>query len=80
MSDHYSTPQRYTREGAAKYVSEHENAGVPVSATTLATLATRGGGPIFRKWGRRVVYERADLDAWVASRFGPARASTSGQQ
>src|SRR5580700_4300462 len=24
-----------------------------------------GGGPVFLKLGRRVVYERADLDAWT---------------
>ncbi len=32
---------------------------------TLNTLRTRGGGPVFLKRGRRVLYRRADLDEWL---------------
>jgi excisionase family DNA binding protein len=36
-----------------------------LSPATLETLRTRGGGPPFVKLGRRVVYRREDLDAWL---------------
>ena len=36
-----------------------------LSPATLETLRCRGGGPPFVKLGRRVVYRREDLEAWV---------------
>lgn len=45
-----------------------------LSPATLETLRTRGGGPPFSKLGRRVVYAREDLDAWLIHR---KRSSTS---
>ena len=45
-----------------------------LSPKTLETNRTRGGGPPFVKLGRRVVYRRGDLDAWLAERV---RQSTS---
>ena len=51
--------------------------GFPMSASSLATFRCRGGGPDFRKWGRRPVYREADLLAWIEVRLGPARRSTS---
>ena len=44
------------------------------SASTFAKLRLYGGGPVFLKLGRRVVYNPDDLDAWLASR---RRTSTS---
>ena len=44
------------------------------SASTFAKLRLYGGGPVFLKLGRRVVYNPVDLDAWLASR---RRTSTS---
>jgi predicted DNA-binding transcriptional regulator AlpA len=44
------------------------------SASTLAKLRLYGGGPVYVKLGRRVVYDVNDLDAWLASH---RRASTS---
>ena len=38
-----------------------------LSPATLETLRSRGGGPPFVKLGRRVVYRREDLDAWLAA-------------
>ena len=49
-----------------------EYAGLSVSFFNRARLA--GDGPVFLKLGRRVVYDRADLDSWLASR---KRRSTS---
>ena len=42
--------------------------------STMEKLRLTGGGAVFSKLGRTVVYSRADLDAWVASR---RRQSTS---
>ena len=39
-----------------------------LSPATLETMRSRGGGPVFAKLGRRVVYQREDLDAWVKER------------
>lgn len=36
------------------------------SASTFEKLRLYGGGPRFVKFGRRVVYDPADLDAWLA--------------
>jgi predicted DNA-binding transcriptional regulator AlpA len=35
------------------------------SASTLEKLRIYGGGPMFAKLGRRIVYKVADLDAWL---------------
>jgi hypothetical protein len=45
-----------------------------LSPKTLEKLRVTGGGPRFRKHGRRVVYRLDDLDAWSD---GKARISTS---
>jgi predicted DNA-binding transcriptional regulator AlpA len=45
-----------------------------ISASTLNKLRVFGGGPVFLKLGRRVAYDIADLDAWLAAR---RRRSTS---
>jgi len=53
---------RYLRTAAAaEYIG--------VAKSTLEKLRLTGGGPIFNKLGRTVIYDRDDLDAWVASRL-----------
>ena len=47
---------------------------IGLAKSTLEKLRLTGGGPVFSKLGRTVVYDRTDLDAWVASR---RRESTS---
>jgi predicted DNA-binding transcriptional regulator AlpA len=37
------------------------------TASTFAKLRLYGGGPHYVKLGRRVVYDPADLDRWLAS-------------
>jgi predicted DNA-binding transcriptional regulator AlpA len=37
------------------------------SASTFEKLRLNGGGPIYSKIGRRVVYRIEDLDAWLAA-------------
>jgi hypothetical protein len=39
-----------------------------LSHKTLEKYRVVGGGPVFRKHGRLVVYEVADLDSWSAER------------
>ncbi|MCH9647884.1 MAG: helix-turn-helix domain-containing protein [Deltaproteobacteria bacterium] len=46
--------------GAADYLN--------LSAKTLEKFRVFGGGPRFRKHGRRVVYRCEDLDAWSEER------------
>ena len=57
-------PLKYTRKmlntpEAAAYCGS--------SASTLAKLRLYGGGPSFVKLRRRVVYDPADLNAWLAA-------------
>ncbi|MGE4451009.1 helix-turn-helix transcriptional regulator [Castellaniella sp.] len=53
--------QRYlTNDEAADYLR--------LSPRTLEKQRVIGGGPKFRKFGRRVMYAVADLDAWADAR------------
>jgi len=52
-------------------------AGFPTATATLATKATRGGGPLYRLFGTRALYRRADLLDWAQSRTSPPRRSTA---
>jgi excisionase family DNA binding protein len=58
---------RLTVREAAKYIG--------VAKSTLDHLRSAGGGPHYRKIGRKVVYDAADLDKWI-EQF-PKRRSTS---
>jgi hypothetical protein len=69
---------RMTRAAAAAYIGAPAAncrmnracaaAYIGVAAPTLATWATRGGGPPFLKVGAKVVYLQTDLDHWMAAR------------
>jgi predicted DNA-binding transcriptional regulator AlpA len=39
-----------------------------VAVSTLAKLRCWGGGPPYLKLGRKIGYQRADVDEWLASR------------
>ena len=39
-----------------------------LSPRTLQRMRVTGDGPPYVKWRRRVIYDRADLDDWVAQR------------
>jgi len=45
-----------------------------LSVSFLNKLRCSGGGPAFRKIGRAVIYDPADLEAWLSAR---RRSSTS---
>lgn len=52
-------------------------AGFPVADKTLATKASRGGGPPFRRFGARVLYRWGDALEWAQSRLSAPIGSTS---
>ncbi|CAO4157147.1 hypothetical protein DHODJN_25260 [Methylorubrum extorquens] len=62
------------RTQCAKLLSE---AGYPTSRHTLASLASRGGGPLYRKYGRIVVYRWSDALEWAEKRLGAFRSTAS---
>lgn len=62
------------REQAADYLTSQ---GLPVAKTTLQKLATVGGGPVYRRFGKFAVYLTDDLDAWAAQKLSAPRCSTS---
>jgi len=49
----------------------------PLAPATLATMATRGGGPPFHKFGAHVLYRWGDALAWAQSRLSAPRRNTS---
>jgi hypothetical protein len=62
------------RRDAARALKE---AGYPVSEATLATKATRGGGPPYRRFGRVPLYRLGDLISWAEARLSEPMRSTS---
>ena len=55
------------------------DAGYPVAKGTLATKATRGGGPPYRLFGRIPLYRWGDALAWAQSRLSdPVRNTSEG--
>lgn len=58
-------------------VDELTAAGLPIALATLKSMAVRGGGPAFHKFGRRVVYRWADARSWANARLGKPVHSTS---
>jgi hypothetical protein len=68
-------PTRYfSRDEASEYL---RNRGFRIAKQTLAKYAVTGGGPAYRTFGTRVVYDPPDLDAWVEARLTARRRSTS---
>jgi len=52
-------------------------AGFSVSAATLATRATRCGGPRYRHFGRRPLYQWGDAVSWANDRLAAPLNNTS---
>jgi hypothetical protein len=52
-------------------------AGFPVKSKTLATKASRGGGPPYWLFGPRVLYRWEDALKWAQERLSAPRRSTS---
>ena len=62
-----------TRRAAAAALTA---AGYPTAPATLARKASVGGGPVFRRYGSRVIYRWRDLLAWAEGRLSPLMRST----
>ena len=62
------------RADAAKALTE---AGYPTPKATLATLACRGGGPAFHRYGKIPLYRWRDALAWAKARLSQAHTCTS---
>lgn len=58
------------RTEAAQYLAER---GLRVSKGTLQKWATTGGGPVYRRFGNRAVYQANDLDAWALAKLSAPR-------
>jgi hypothetical protein len=52
-------------------------AGFPVSEKTLATMATRGGGPLYQLFGRKPLYRWGDSLDWPKGRLSKPVRTTS---
>jgi hypothetical protein len=62
------------RDRTAEALTE---AGYPTTPKTLATKATRGGGPPFQRYGRIPLYRWGNSLAWAAAKLGPIVHSTA---
>ena len=62
------------RRQAAQFLTDR---GYRTAPATLAKLACVGGGPVFRSFGRKPLYQPADLLAWAHGRTTGVRRSTS---
>jgi hypothetical protein len=51
--------------------------GYPTAVATLTTKASRGGGPVYRRFGPVVLYRWADALAWAESRLSEPRGKNS---
>jgi hypothetical protein len=51
--------------------------GYPIKGKTLATKASRGGGPPYRKFGPWPLYRWGDSLAWARARLSEPRSTTS---
>lgn len=63
-----------TRDQTAKALTD---AGYPTKPATLATKASRGGGPPYQSYGKRALYRWGNALAWAEDRLTRPRESTS---
>lgn len=62
------------RSEAAEYLT---GLGLRTAKGTLQKWVTTGGGPAYRRFGKRAVYTVSDLNAWAESKLTPLRYSSS---
>ncbi|MGO9024678.1 MAG: DNA-binding protein [Beijerinckiaceae bacterium] len=63
-----------TRDQAAAALAA---AGFPIRAKTLATKASRGGGPPFRRFGAKPLYRWCETLCWAEARLSAPIVNTS---
>jgi len=67
--------QFVARKNAAQYLEAKY--GFPCAPSWLAKLACVGGGPAYRKFGAKPLYEIVALDEWALARMSPPVHSTA---
>lgn len=68
---------RLTRSETAEALSA---IGFKTTKATLATKATRGGGPVYQLFGKKPVYRWADALDWAHSKLSAPKRNTSDTQ
>ena len=70
-----------THEGAlltrVQTAAALKESGFPCAPASLATMASRGGGPKYHRYGARVLYRWSDALRWAESRLTAPRHNTS---
>ena len=75
--ERHSNAEQYNAMPQARRFSVKEaSCYTGLSCSTLNKLRCSGGGPRFAKVGRRVIYNVADIDVWLAQHL---KTSTSSQ-
>lgn len=69
--------RKYNRDEAGRFLRAN---GLRTTAASLATMATRGGGPPYFKIGKQCFYWQIDLEGWVEQRSTGLLDSTSTSQ
>lgn len=70
----FQRPRLRRADVPAYLASKH---GIDIAVSTLAKLATVGGGPTMQYAGRIPLYLITDLDAWADGRLSKSVRSTS---
>ncbi len=65
---------RLSRRAIAEALTQ---AGYPIAPATLATLATRGGGPSYTLFNGRALYRLGDALEWAQERTSAPRTTAS---
>lgn len=68
------TKQKLRPDAAGAYLRGKYGFG---AKRTLDKLRVIGGGPLYRRCGRMILYDPEDLDAWAQAKIGPLQRSTS---
>jgi hypothetical protein len=71
------TPDAEALLTRARLAEALNKVGFPVSPKTLATKASRGGGPPYALFGRRPLYRWRDALSWAEGRLATPRCSSS---
>ncbi len=74
ITDNLTRETRLRRSALAEASTAH---GLPIKEKTLATMASRGGGPPFQLWGRIPIYTWGPYLDWAEGRLSEPRSSTS---
>jgi hypothetical protein len=54
-----------------------DEAGIPIAVATLERLRSAGGGPVFAKFGKSIIYPWGSSLCWALDKLGRWRANTS---